>query len=186
MGMMKKSQGFTLIEVAIVLTILSVIVVVATMLTRATDKAYHTTTESANAGFFLRRALEGITEEVRRSDSDHLTIDHSDDAYDFLEVQMPLTVKEGSVSWGASSHIGWKVRFLVEDGVLIRRVVNSGGIIMEMDQVLASNIDDDWTDGKGFAVSQNGSLITMTVRVVQEDAGGEWSRQLTTAVSLRN
>ena len=186
MSQRHREGGFNLIEVAIVLAILSVMVLAAMVLTRATDEAYQSTVESSNVTFQIRRALEMMTEEIRRSDSDHVTVDNSGALYDAVDLEVPLTVSDGDVLWGASGRIGWKIRYLVEEDALIRRVVNAGGIIMEMDQVMAVNVHDDATSGKGFSVTKNGSLYTIGVRVLARESGREWTRELTTAVSLRN
>jgi hypothetical protein len=55
-----------------------------------------------------------------------------------------------------------------------------------MDSVLAVGIDANAATGKGFSVTRSGSLVTISVRVVAQRENRTWSRQVTTAVSLRN
>ncbi len=182
----QQQQGFTLIEVAIVAVILSIIVLAMMVFTRVTDEAHQTTVDNSNMTFNTRRALERMTGEIRRSDDGHVTVDKSDPLYDSIELQVPLRVTDGTVIWGASGRNGWKIRYLVENDTLIRRVVSAGGVTMEMDQVMANHVDDDAGTGKGFSVTKNGGLLTLSVRVVAERSGRKWSREVTTAVSVRN
>ena len=166
----RREGGFNLIEVAIVLAIFSVIILAVAVITRTTDHAYQSTVESSNVTFHIRRALEMMTDEIRRSDAVHVTVDNSGAQYDAVELELPIAVSDGDVVWGASSRIGWKIQYLVEEGALIRRVTNAGGIIMEMDQVMAVNVHDDATTGKGFSVTRNGSLYTIGLRLLATEA----------------
>lgn len=182
----QRQQGFTLIETAIVAAIFSIIVLAIMVFTRATGDAYETTASNSDMSFNTRRALERMTGEIRRSDEDHVTVDKFDPLYDSIEFKIPLRVTSGNVVWGASGRDGWKIRYLVENDTLIRRIVSAGGVIMEMDQVMANHVDDDAGAGKGFSVTENGGLLTLSVRVVADRSGRKWSREVTTAVSLRN
>lgn len=179
-------RGFTLIEVAIVLVIASLFIVAAMVFTRATDESYRTTAQSADITFNTRRALETLSNELRHTDLTHLTITTTNPLFDLVEVQLPLKVTAGTVVWGADGTSGWKVRYLVENGALIRRVVTATGTIAQMDRVLADGVDPSAAEGKCFSVSRTGSLLTISVRVVGQRDGRSWARQLTTAVSLRN
>ncbi len=179
-------SGFSLIEVAIVFVIASVILATAMLFTRTTDDAYDTASASADVSFGIRRALEAVSFDVRRSDVDHVTIDNSDVAFDQLELQLPVSVESGAVVWGVSGNAGWKIRYFVDENTLIRRVVAEDGTITQMDRTIAENLDPDFAAGKGFAVSLNGTLVTLSVRLVGTRGERTWSRELTTSVSLRN
>ena len=179
-------RGFTLIEVAIVLVIASIIILAAMVFTRATDNAWRTASDSAAITFNTRRALETVASELRRTDLSHVTINTSNPLYDFVEFQLPLSVSQSTVTWGANGTADWKVRYLVENGALIRRVVSAGGTIVQMDQVLADGVDTSLAQGKAFSATRVATLVTLAVRVAAVTNGRTWSRQLTTAVSLRN
>lgn len=183
---MKRQNGFTLIEVAIVVTILGVVLLAAVMLARGTQGAYESLSQDTELNFYLRRALEKMTDELRRCTLAQITIENSDPGADAVEFSLPLGVSTDTVIWGAEGQPGWRVRFLVEDGVLVRRVVDGTGTIRTMDQVLATGVDGLRDGRKGFSVAGSDSLFTLSLRLVTRDHGRQWRREISTAVSLRN
>ena len=166
--------------------ILGVMLMAVMVFTRSTQNAYESVSQDTELTFNTRRAVERIADDLRRSDADHVTVDHTNPDYDSVELQVPLLMKAGTVEWGAEREVGWKIQYLVEDGNLIRRVVDASGVRMRMDEVLAVRVDSLWDGKKGFSITENGDLLTLTVRVVSRDSGRRWWRQITTAVSLRN
>ena len=50
----------------------------------------------------------------------------------------------------------------------------------------AEAVDDDFSQGKGFAVTRTDGLVTISLRVVGQRGTRTWTRELVTAVSLRN
>jgi len=177
--------GFTLMEVAIVAVIVGVLLVTIVMLTTRTQEAYTTVREDTEANFSLRQALNRISDDLRQSSSDIIHITTGPD-HDSIDLQVPISQDGSTVNWGAVGTVGWHIRFLVEDGWLIRRVVDSGGIPQRTDEVLARNVDDWFMGAKGFSVAESDGLYQITLRVTAERRQRIWRRSETTSVSTRN
>ena len=177
--------GFTLVELTIVAVIAGVLLLAIVLLTSTTNDAYNTVSEDTNANFSLRQALNRISDDLRQSSSDMITITSGYD-HDSVDLQVPISQEGSTVNWGAAGTVGWHVRILVEDGWLIRRVVDGGGIPQRTDEVLARHMDD-WLEGeKGFSVVQTDQLYQITVRVVAQRKQRTWRRTETTSVVTRN
>ena len=177
--------GFTLVEVAIVAVLSGILLITIMILTTSTNDAYNTVREDTEANFSLRQALNQISDDLRQSSSSIISITPGVD-HDSIDLQVPISQAGSTVNWGAAGTVGWHVRVLVEDGWLIRRVVDGGGIPQRTDEVLARNVDD-WLEGeKGFSVVQTDQLYQITVRVVAQRKQRTWRRTETTSVVTRN
>jgi prepilin-type N-terminal cleavage/methylation domain-containing protein len=181
-----RQAGFTLVELIIVVAISAVIGTVIMRLTRATDDAYRTNAGTTNMNFFTRRALDQIEGDLRRTNLAHLAINNANAQYDSVVFQLPLSTAAGVVTWGADGTAGNQVTYLVVNGQLLRRTMTAGGATVGMDQVLANNVDSNNATGKGFAMTANGTLITVSLRLFAQREGTIYTRSLTTEVSLRN
>ena len=137
------------------------------------------------ANFSLRRALDRMADELRQSASSAITVTTGVN-HDEIDLQVPVSKVGDTVSWGAQGQVGWHVLILVENNVLIRRVVDGGGIPRRVDETLAMNVDDFFDGQKGFSVTQNDGLYVIALRVVARRNERTWRRSETTSVTTRN
>lgn len=133
----------------------------------------------------MRQALNRISDDLRQSAASIISIT-SGVHHDSLDVQVPISQAGSTVSWGAAGTAGWHIRILVEDGWLIRRITDAGGIPQRTDEVLARHVDDQFEGVKGFSVTEAAGLYTIMVRVTAERKQRVWRRTETTSVSTRN
>ncbi len=183
--MNRSNKGFTLLELAIVGLIAGIIFAAAALLMTSTDDAYNTVREDTEANFSLRRALNRVADELRQSASSVITVTAGFN-HDQIDLQVPVSKVGDTVNWGAAGQVGWHVRVLVEDGVLIRRVVDGSGIQQRVDETLATDVDDFFDGQKGFSVTQNDGLYVIALRVVARRNEREWRRSEITSVTTRN
>ncbi|HUW56246.1 MAG TPA: prepilin-type N-terminal cleavage/methylation domain-containing protein [Planctomycetota bacterium] len=182
-----RQAGFTLVEVAIVAIISSILLITIIVLTASSNDAYLTVREDTDANFSLRQALNRISDDLRQSSSSiiHITSD-PDNNHDIVDLQVPISQDGSTVNWGAEGTIGWHIHIQVEDGWLIRRVTDGVGIPQRMDEVLARDVDNLFDGQKGFGVTEAAGLYTITLRVIAERKQLVWRRTETTSVSTRN
>jgi prepilin-type N-terminal cleavage/methylation domain-containing protein len=177
--------GFTLIELAIVATIAAVLLLAMMLLTSSTNDAYNTVQEDTEANFSLRQALSRVSDDLRQSSTSIIQITSGVD-YDSVDLQVPISQAGSTITWGAAGTAGWHIRILVENGWLIRRVVDAGGIPKRTDEVLARNVDSLFQGQKGFSVTKTDGPYQITVRVTAERGERTWRRTETTSVLTRN
>ena len=177
--------GFTLIEVAIVGIIVGFLVMSIMVLTGSTQDAYQTVQEDTDANFSLRRALNRISDDLRQSSTSIIQITEGTD-HDSIDLQVPISKVGSTVNWGAAGVVGLHIRILVENGWLIRRVVDADGTPMRTDEVLARNVDDLYMGQKGFSVTESDGLYIISLRVTAKRHQRIWRRTETTSVSTRN
>jgi prepilin-type N-terminal cleavage/methylation domain-containing protein len=185
MSVRHRQSGFTLVEVAIVAAIAGILLIGMAMMVRSTNEAYTTVSEDTDANFSLRQALNRISDEMRQSNTSVVQITSGTD-YDSIDLQVPVSYAGSTVSWGAAGTAGWHIRYLVEDGWLIRRIVDGTGTVKQTDQVLARNVDVLFGGQKGFSVTASGGLYQITVRVTAQRGARVWRRMETTSVTTRN
>jgi len=177
--------GFTLIELAIVAVIAAVLLLTMVLVTTSTNDAYNTVREDTDANFSLRQALNRISDDLRQSSTSIISVTSGVD-YDSVDLQVPISQVGTTINWGAAGTVGWHIRILVEDGWLIRRVVDAGGIPKRTDEVLARNVDSLFQGQKGFSVTQTSGLYQVSLRVTADRGERTWRRTETTAVLTRN
>jgi len=177
--------GFTLVEIAIVAALMGVLMLGIMVLTGTTQDAYHTVQQDTDANFSLRQALNRMSDDLRQSSSSIIVITEGSD-HDSIDLQVPISKDGSTVNWGAAGAVGLHIRIFVEDGWLIRRVVDAGGTPMRTDEVLARNVDDLYLGEKGFRVTESDGLYTITVRVTASRQQHTWRRTETTSISTRN
>jgi len=68
----------------------------------------------------------------------------------------------------------------------VRRVVDGSGTVKQTDQVLARNVDAVFGGAKGFSVTSDRMLYTITLRVSANRGARVWRRTETTSVTTRN
>lgn len=172
-------------ELMIVAIIAGVILTTVAALSIRTQEAYTSVREDTDANFSLRRALNRISDDMRQSSSSIIVVTPGTH-HDSVDLQVPLSQAGSTVSWGAAGNVGWHIRILVENGQLIRRVVDGGGTLMRTDEVLANNVDSLFGVVKGFSVTNTDGLYQISLRVTAQQKERIWRRTETTSVSTRN
>ena len=181
----REQSGFTMVEVLIAAAICVVILVTVMTLTVSTRDAYETVSEDTDANFSLRQALNRISDDLRQSSTSIIEITEGFEQ-DRIDVQVPISAEGSTVNWGAAGAVGLHINFVVEDGVLVRRVVDGIGTVMRTDEVLARNVDGLFMGDKGFRVTEEDGLYTISIRVRANRGERVWRRTETTSVSTRN
>lgn len=180
-----EQRGFTLIEMAFVAILVSLITLGVIMFTQSTNDANNSVQEAANVNFSLRRALTLISDDLRQSNATKIVVTEGAE-WDRIDFQVPVAYVGSTVTWGAMDTADWHVRILVEDGWLVRRVVDATGTPMRTDEVLAREVDGLFDGQKGFSVTAGEGLYQISLRVTGERGTREWRRTETTSVQVRN
>ena len=184
-GRYARSSGVTLLEMMIALAIAFIVLAAVLTLSRLTQKAWNTVENDCSANFDLRRAAERIADELRQSTTTMIVVDHSGTDADMVTFMVPISDVAGVISWGADGNAGWSIRYVVENGQLIRRNL-TGGMVSAGDQVLATNVDAALAGVKGFSVNVNTGMADIYVRAVVQSNGETWRKTANTSVLFRN
>ncbi len=179
------NSGFSLLEMVIALAIFSLLMIGIITMTMSTEEAYVTIREDTEANYSLRQALTRISNDLRQSSTSIVVITPGA-AHDKVEFQLPISQTGSTITWGAEGQPGWRVLIFVEEGMLIRRVVDAEGMKMRMDTILARDVDDLFEGEKGFSITTTFGLCQIALRVTAERKGRTWRRSETTSVAPRN
>lgn len=180
-----RKSGFTLIELLIVSAIAGVLFIAIAHTVRSMNDAYTTVAHDMDANFSLRQALNCLSDEIRQSNASHIVITTGADD-DGIDIQLQVSYAASTVNWGAAGTQGWHIRYLVEDGWLVRRVVDGTGTVKQTDQVLARNVDAAFDGEKGFSVTANEGRYEIALRVTSQRGARLWRRTEKTSVTTRN
>ena len=184
--MMDRTEGgFTLLELLIAAVIASVILMSVVSLIIRTGDAYKTIQQDTGANFSLRQTLNEVSDLVRQSSTSMVVITNGTH-HDSIDLQVPVSQAASTVQWGARGQAGWHAIVLVEEGTLLIRFVNGGGVKQTTDRTLAHNVDNLFEGEKGFSIAENDGLYVISVRVTAQQKGRTWRRSETTSVSVRN
>jgi len=178
--------GFTAVEMLEAAVIVLVILLLGATLAGQASAVWHNAYHDTNAVHDARQGLARVAEELRRSSLAVLSVDTSGADADALTYQLPVGRSGSTVNWGAEETEGWRVRVAVEDGRLVRTVLDGEGAPQGQPQVLATQVDDAFEDAKGFSVAVNGRLVTAHVRTRARCRGRTWRKAAATTVWLRN
>lgn len=203
----RRERGFTLIEMVIVSGVFGVLATGIFSLLEDANGVYQTTLRSSMARRHCTSVSNGLATEIACANPANLAVDASHPEGDRVTLQLPLSVTNAVVTWGATEHLdrsgtpeaGAFVTYrLVQDPArsrlwdLVRHVVDAAGNSLGADEVLVSDVDAvDVRRGKGFQVVRNGDLVTLAlrVRIAADDAGvgtDDVIRSHQVTVKLRN
>ena len=187
MKVQARQRGFTLVETMIVAALSALLLLGAVMLAKSSNDSYESVQEDTTANFSLRRALTLISDDMRQSNTMKIVVtDNDSTAWDRLDLQVPVSYAASAITWGAAGTADWHERILVEDGWLIRRVVDATGTPQRTDEVLARDVDGFLNGEKGFAVTTADGLYCISLRVTLKRGTRVWRRTETTSVQVRN
>lgn len=161
----RRRGGFTLLEVAISLAIVSVIVLVVGNLLESSNQAVAEMTTGVNDEQAIRRTLSRLYDDVKQSAVSRVSITEQTTS-DILTLQTPDP--SGSGNWGAQGSDGvfranHFARYHVVNGSLVRTILDGGGneLSVPARQVLLFNADSGAVGTKGLAVSLTGSVLVV-------------------------
>ena len=180
------SRGITLLELIIALTVGVVVVGAIVGLGGSTQKVWDTVSSDCDANYDLRRAAERVADELRQSTSSRVTVQGPSADADTVTFQVPVGKAQDVVLWGAEGDSGGYVQFVVENGQLIRRVLNASMVSAGRDQVLVTQVDSSHGGEKGFHVSVEEGMAEILVRAVVRSNGETWRKEARTSVLFRN
>src|SRR5689334_19549249 len=173
-GHRRRDGGFTLLETVVVAGIFSVLSAGIFSLLKDANGVYQTTVRSSMARRHCSELANALATEISCANPASLAIDASHAEGDRVTLQLPLSVANAVVTWGATEHVdrsgtpagGAFVTYrLVQDPArsrlwdLVRHVVDAAGNSLGPDEALVSDVDAvDARSGKGFQVVRNGDL----------------------------
>jgi len=186
-----RARGLTLIEVAVAMTLGAIVMVILGNILSSTTDSVDSIVVGSVGDQDLKKSLNRFLDEVQRSSTSRLDIDSSDPDHDVITLQTPSNVG-GTVSWGAVDATGiwredWSARYLVEDGRLVRKALNTGLYPVGSDEPFARGVDGLRDGRKGFLVTRNGTVINAAIRVVRSYRSGVDSvKEFDSSVMVRN
>jgi len=180
------ASGFTLVELLIATVILLVVLAVGAAAAGQASSVWRTVYHDTHAVHDARRGLARVAAEVRLAAAYVITVDTSGADADVLIYQVPVGRTGASILWGAETVEGRQVRMAVEQGRLLRRVLDADGDPQGRPQVLATDVDGLFEGAKAFSVTVNGQLVTIRLRTCARTGGHAWRKTVTTTVAVRN
>ena len=178
-------RGQTLIETAIACVLLVVIYGAGLSLSVEARDTWSHLYHDTGALQAVREGLRRLATELAASAPGHVTVT-TGEVHDAIEFQVPVELEGDEITWGAEGTAGLSVRVAVEDGTLVRRVVDDEGQTVGRPRRLVANVDDLYRGQKGFEVALVDSLCTVRLRVRAEQEGRVWRQQVSTGIRLRN
>lgn len=185
----KKEQGFSLLEVMIVTTILVIIVGGIFEVFSAGLNAYNTGTVLVDVQGLARRSLEKIVKEVQGAGID--TISQSGSTS--ITFQKATGYTDGSVTWGDTITIAFDYLDDENDNGVDdngNRLVDEGKIEMTTDDGeggLTTEVIGYWLKEDGLQFSLSGRLLTITLEIERYEPKGELMQvRLVTTVKIKN
>jgi len=175
----------TLIEVAIASALMVVIFGAGLTLSVESGDTWNHIYNDSSALQATRDALRLIATELATSHPDQVLIDTGSE-YDTLVFRVPVALEEDDIVWGAGGTEGHSIRIAVQEGRLVRQVLNADEYPVGPSRLLVRSVDSLHDGRKGFAVSRDDGLCTISLRAVARQDGHTWRRQVTTGVLLRN
>jgi prepilin-type N-terminal cleavage/methylation domain-containing protein len=160
----RRQGGFTLIEVVISSGILALLAGSVLTLMRDASRIFDISVRSAQARRHCVTVVDDLGRTLEQSNGANLVIDSTHPEGDWLTLQVPSSVTNGVITWGADAqHPNAFSRFMLVPDVhqpqlwsLVRRVVDGAGIQLAPDLELVGSVDAPaGMLGKGFIVQRN-------------------------------
>ncbi len=198
-------HGHTMVETMVSVGVFAFVAGTTLALIHETSGVVASSFESGVARRHCSDVTDVLSAELSAANPATLVIDSTHSEGDQLQLQAPLGVAAGAVTWGAVSRAdgtraelagGLSTILLVPVGQssplyrLVRRLTDAQGVAIGADEVLVEDVDGpDHKLGKGFTVTRSGdppnprgNLLTLQVRVCKSDG----VRSRTIVIRLRN
>ena len=186
------TNGFTLVEVVVATTVAMVLMVVlGNILLSSTRSVDYVVTDSI-LDQELKRGLNRMFGEIQSASPSTISIIGTDPDHDAVVFQVPAPWDGSSVRWGAVDdmnvfHEGWRVRYQVTKGDLMRCLLGTTGLTAGAETLVLRRIDSARDGRKGFAVSRVDDLVTISVRSGREFRDGvRHEKEFTSSIGLLN
>jgi hypothetical protein len=178
--------GHTLVEVTLACAVMVVIFGAGLALSADVRHAWAQVYTNTGAVHGVREALQRTAGELAVSSPACVGITGGTD-HDAVTYQLPVSLSNGTITWGADGVAGREIRLTVVNGQLRRQVVDTvAGETVVASRLLVPGVDALHEGRKGFRVTRTGNLCTITLRIRSEQGGRAWRNQITTGVLLRN
>lgn len=194
--------GYTAIEMLIATTVFLLVVGGGMAAVHHGGDAWSTIVQTTSIQSSSRSAIQQVVDELRQAAA--IDVDTTDPLGDILRFQLPLSVNNGIVTWGArdyrqaSNQIpGGYVAYRVVNKVhpagrqaltLVRQILDENLKPQGSDLLVARHIDDLLKGHKGFAINQTGDLYQVTIRLHRDPTlqGRAGRISLSTTTTSRN
>ncbi len=193
--------GFTLLEVIVAAAISTIVLFAVIAFGRSMARSNENLKISADQTFDTQRAFTSLRDELIASAPSVITIRTTDPDHDEISYKVAIGVTSGGLNiWGmrdasGTGHPGWSATIYVDKNrrILYKQLYDESGNKVGDPVPLVTGVDEYYNDpggtfssNKGFSVSLQGSLLTLTVRLRGSFLGHEWRREVSCKVRLRN
>ena len=190
--------GFTLIEVLITVSLLSLVGANVYMVLADSSKAYESQTIAADTELQVRRTLDRIALAIMGSSRETLwTVEEAPFSAHALNFESNLGMQDGVPVWSEPQQIAMinegsrKVAWFENPDFENERKVIWNKYVAEFSAgEIPNGIDDNGnglTDELGLSFALNGNSVTIRLTLQRQGADGNWvTRELATTVTCRN
>ncbi len=187
-----RRSGWTLLETVVALAVAAVLMVVlGNILLSSTQSVDYVVTDSV-MDQEMKRGLGRFFQEIQSSSTSTLSIDETDPDHDAVLFQVAAPWDGTAVRWGAIDdanvfHAGWRVRYRVVDGNLVRDFLGTTGLPAGTESLVLRRIDALLDGKKGFRVTRIDTLVTASVRSARRFRDGvRYEKEFASSVHLLN
>ncbi len=183
----QNGSGFTVVELAVVLTVTGTVLMMVTGILVTAGRGYNQVSTDAHGHDSLRRTLERVSADIRRSAQDRIAVDESQADWDAITLQLPVRYTGTTTLWGDGDRtMNFIFYYVDEDRDLVRVRLDRYLQFTGQREILAQDVDRARDGRKGFSAVRNGDTVTISLRVLVEGDGNPWPRELVTAATVRN
>jgi len=198
--MIMKNRGFTLVELMVTMLIFSIIIATMFGVLSVGRQSWYTGSTQVDLQQETRKAMGRMVKELRKTGSDHVTIDNGGARITF---QVPVdwdsdgdvVDNNGDVEWGAEANLDGSLQYYLNSSNrgLLRRVLDGypNGNQVGVDTTLANNIHSDSPPPNALmfigSPALNPAVINIEVTAQKDTARGRSMQStLYSQVTLRN
>ena len=174
---MRKS-GYTLIEMLVVLAIISLLFSAVFGVLTASNTSFNTSSVRQTIENQARQGLDNMLRELYETSGGRVVLSEGNSVITF---KLPVGFDgSGNLLWGAEGVQDYKIRYLIDNKQLIRRVLNASDILISQ-KVLSAD-----AQSLKFALLPN-MLLTITLAIQKNViGGGKISQSVSSKVVFRN
>ena len=183
-----RRAGFTLVELSIALGIFAMLGISVAVGVDVANDSQRTVYTVAAEDRALRESTSYLTDELRSSRDNQITVTTLADGNHQLDFKVPIEVG-GALTWGVyDKHLGttyaeqnkldWKLRYTVREVVvagvvnkqLLRQIIDTNSVVHQQ-QVVAEGLHAGTHNPPGFEVVKSGDMWVITVSTAGKSAG---------------
>ena len=170
-------MGYTLIEMLIVLAIVSLLFSAVFGVLNIGNTSFNTGSARQTIENQARQGLDGMIRELYESSGGTVILSEGNTVVTF---KLPVGMNaSGNLLWGAQGIENYKIKYLVENNQLVRKVLDASGNVINQ-KVLA-------TDIQSLSFGKIGSIMTVNLTAKKKVTGTEYVTQaVSSKVAFRN